>query len=72
MKKQFSDEKCGICGFPLGKFKKVMKILNSGDPRPSRGKGPARPEVFAREGNLDNLGLIRYIALVPDLVGLVD
>ena len=47
-------------------------MLDSGDPGQPRKTRPVGPGGLAREGNLDNLGLIRYIALVADLVGLVD
>ena len=58
--------------FPLQeKHKKLMKN-GFGDPRQPRETAAVSPGGLAREGNLDNLGLIRYIALVADLVGLVD
>ena len=49
-----------------------MKIVDLGDPRQPRETAAAGPGGLARKGNLDILGLIRYIGLVADLVGLVD
>ena len=44
-----------------------MKMVDLGDPRQPRETAAVSPGGLAREGNLDNLGLIRYIGLVADL-----
>ena len=45
-----------------------MKKKDLGDPGQPRETAPVSPGGLAREGNLDNLGLICYIGLVADLV----
>ena len=60
--------KCGNWSFPLGKTEKIDEHCGFGESRATQGKPTIKTRSLRARRKLDNLGLIRYIGLVADLV----